>query len=42
MENLGEGRSVSRKGTTEEFEVSRNVPMQLVTVELRTPIAKPR
>jgi len=28
------------KGTTEEFEVTGNVPMQLVTIELRTPIAK--
>jgi len=30
------------KGTTEEFEVTGDVPMQLVTIELRTPIAKPR
>ena len=30
------------KGTTEEFTVSGNVPMQLVTIELRTPIAKRR
>jgi hypothetical protein len=30
------------KGTTEEFEVTGNVPMQLVTIELRTPILKPR
>ena len=30
------------KGTTEEFEVTGDVPMQLVTIELRTPITKPR
>ena len=30
------------KGTTEEFEVTGEVPMQLVTIELRTPVAKPR
>lgn len=30
------------KGTTEEFEVTGDLPMQLVTIELRTPIAKPR
>ena len=30
------------KGTTEEFEVTGEVPMQLVTIELRTNIAKPR
>jgi len=28
------------KGTTEEFEVTGTVPMQLVTIDLRTPIAK--
>ena len=30
------------KGTTEEFEVTGDVPMQLVTIELRTDIARPR
>ena len=30
------------KGTTEEFEVTGDVPIQLVTIELRMPIAKPR
>jgi len=30
------------KGTTEEFEVTGNVPMQLLTIELRTPIVTPR
>ena len=29
------------KGTTEEFEVTGDKPMQLVTIELRKPIAKP-
>jgi hypothetical protein len=37
-----EGYRFLEKGTTEEFEVSGNVPMQLLTIELRTPIAKPR
>ena len=37
-----EGYRFLEKGTTEEFEVSGNVPMQLVTIELRTPIVKPR
>lgn len=37
-----EGYRFLDKGTTEEFEVSGNVPMQLVTIELRTPIAKRR
>jgi len=35
-----EGYRFLEKGTTEEFEVSGNVPMQLVTIEMRTPIAK--
>lgn len=35
-----EGYRFLEKGTTEEFEVSGNVPMQIVTIELRTPIAK--
>jgi hypothetical protein len=30
------------KGTTEEFEVTGNVPLQLVTIELRTSLVKPR
>lgn len=29
------------KGTTEEFEVTGEVPMQLVTIELRTAVVKP-
>ena len=30
------------KGTAEEFEVSGKAPMQLVTIEMRTPLAKDR
>lgn len=37
-----EGYRFLDKGTTEEFEVSGNVAMQLVTIELRTTIAKVR
>ena len=37
-----EGFRFLDKGTTEDFAVSGNVPMQLVTIELRTPIGKTR
>jgi hypothetical protein len=35
-----DGYRFLEKGTTEEFEVTGDVPMQLVTIELRTPITR--
>jgi len=36
-----DGYRFLEKGTTEEFEVTGDVPMQLVTIELRSRLAKP-